>query len=193
MRTEVITRNLYTFAELSDDAQQRALETLWDLNVDYAWYEITYETIQTAGQCMGIDCTVEGFVLDRGQSIDLRGRYTYRKAWRAALAHEFGGDTLAELVKVGEELQAAQRPAFYTASADLRRPYYGRDGTGYDVTVDRAFSANAANDLTDALRSFERWAWRLLRDEYEYLTSAEVVKEMIEANKYEFDENGNPA
>jgi hypothetical protein len=190
MRTEVITRNLYTFAELSESAQQRAIEKLWDLNVDYAWYESTYETIQTAGQCMGIDCTVKGFDLDRGQSIDLRGRYTYRKAWRAALAHEFGGDTLAELGGIGEELQKVQRRAFYLASAELRRPYMF-DGTRYDV--DRDIGADVTDDLTDALRSFEHWAWRLLRDEYEYLTSAEAIKEMIEANKYEFDEAGNLA
>ena len=185
MRTEVITRNLYTFAELSDDAQQHALEKLWDLNVDHKWYEPCYRIIQIAGRCLGIDCTAEGFDLDRSQSIDLRGSYTYRKGWRAALAHYFYGDTLAELVGIGEELQKVQRPAFYSVSSDLRPGYYG---TAY--TVYSKFGAYVTDDLIDALRSFEHWALTLLRDEYEFLISAEAIKETIEANEYEFDENG---
>lgn len=187
MRTETTTRTLYTFEELSAEAQQHAIETLWDLNVDHAWYEITYETIQTAGSCLGIDCTIEGFDLDRGQYIDLRGRYTYRKGWCAALAYYFDGDTRAELAKIGKALQAAQRRAFYLASIELHPVTYG---TAYTVYSNRG--AYVTDDLADALRSFEHWAWRLLRDEYEYLTSAEAIKDTIEANEYEFDENGNP-
>ena len=191
MRTETTTRTLYTFAELSDDAQQHAIEKLYDLNVDRDWWDYIYETIETAAHCLGIDCTVKGFDLDRRQSIDLRGTYAYRKGWRAALAQEFGGDLLATLAKIGEELQAAQRRAFYSASAELHRSYYGRDGTRYDV--DQEKGADMADDLTDALRSFEHWAWRLLRREYEYLTSDDAIKETIEANEYEFDQDGNLA
>jgi len=188
MRTEVITRNLYTFEELSESAQQHAIEKLWDLNVDHDWWDCSYETITTAARCLGIDCTVSGFDLDRGAYVSLCGSYSYRKDWRAALAHEFGGDTLAELVKIGEELQKVQRPAFYSVSSDLRPGYYG---TAY--TVYSKFGAYFTNDLIDALRSFEHWAWRLLRDEYEHLTSAEAIKETIEANEIEFDEAGDPA
>ena len=44
-----------------------------------------------------------------------------------------------------------------------------------------------------ALRSFEHWALTLLRREYDYFTSEEAIIETIEANEYEFDENGNLA
>ena len=188
MRTETTTRTLYTFAELSDDAQQHAIEKLWNLNVDHDWWDYIYETIETAAHCLGIDCTVKGFDLDRRQSIDLRGTYAYRKGWRAALAQEFGGDLLATLAKIGEELQAAQRRAFYRASIDLSPVHHG---TAY--TVYSEFGAYVTDDLTDALRSFEHWAWRLLRREYEYLTSDDAIKETIEANEYEFDQDGNLA
>jgi len=46
------------------------------------------------------------------------------------------------------------------------------------------------DDLGDILDDFAHWARILLRDEYKYLTSDEAVKEMIEANEYEFDEAG---
>ena len=116
------------------------------------------------------------------------GSYSYRKGWHAALAHEFGGDTLAALVKIGEELQSAQRRAFYCASIDLHPIHHG---TAY--TVYSKFGAYVTDDLTDALRSFEHWALTLLRCEYEYLTSDDAIKETIEANEYDFDEAGNLA
>ena len=101
MRTETTTRTLYTFAELSDDAQQRAIEKLWGINTDFDWWEFAYETIQKAGECLGIDCTIDGFDLDRGAHVALSGKYSYRKNWRAALRAEFGGDSLPELERIG--------------------------------------------------------------------------------------------
>ena len=88
MRTETIERTLYQFGELTDDAKQHAIEKLWNLNVDHDWWEFTYETIQKAGECLGIDCTIDGFDLDRGSHVALSGSYTYRKGWRAALPLE---------------------------------------------------------------------------------------------------------
>lgn len=191
MRTETITRELYSFDELNADAQQHALEALRDLNVDRDWHGPCYYLIRSAGRCLGIECTVEGFGLYRSQFIDLRGAYTYNKRWRAELVREFDGDLLAALVKAGEALQAAQRRAFYTASAKLHRPYFRRDGASY--TVDHERGADVTDELVDALRSFTHWAWRLLRNEFEYLTSAEAIKKTIEANEYEFDVKGNLA
>ena len=190
MRTETITRDLYPFTELDDDAQQRALEKLRDLNVDHDWYEPCYDLIRAAGRCLGIDCSVDGFDLER-QTLALRGAYSYNKRWRAELVQEFDGALLAALVKVGKELQAAQRPAFYSASAELRQPYFHRNETEYVVTCERG--ADVADDLADALRSFAHWAWCLLRDEFGHLTSDEAVKESIELNEYEFDANGDLA
>ena len=45
-------------------------------------------------------------------------------------------------------------------------------------------------DLGDIIDDFAHWARVLLRDEYEYLTSDDAVKETIEANEYEFTEGG---
>lgn len=183
METRTIT--VYTFDELPEDAKARALSTLADVNVDYDWWQSTYETIQTAGSCLGIDCTIEGFDLHHG-TIDLRGTYSYRKGWRAALRAEFGGDFGKRLERIGADMQNAQRRLFYRATAALERPYYGREGTAYSAD-------NGCDDIIEPLRDFEHEALRLLRDEWEYLTSEEAIIEAIEANKYDFDENGNLA
>lgn len=46
------------------------------------------------------------------------------------------------------------------------------------------------DDVAEALRSFMRWIYGRLEDEYEYLTSDEQVDDMIGANEYVFDEDG---
>ena len=45
-------------------------------------------------------------------------------------------------------------------------------------------------DFGDIIDDFAHWARVLLRDEYKYLTSDEAIQEAIEANGYEFTEEG---
>src|SRR5687768_4525260 len=47
MKTKTIT--LYSFDELSESAQQKAIEGLYDLNTDNDWWEYTYEDAQRIG------------------------------------------------------------------------------------------------------------------------------------------------
>ena len=41
--------NTYQFNELSEDAKQTALEELYDINVDYDWWEFVYEDAKNIG------------------------------------------------------------------------------------------------------------------------------------------------
>lgn len=60
-----------------------------------------------------------------------------------------------------------------------------RDGpTGQDATVD------AEESVIEALRDLARWLYRQLEREYDYLSSDEVVDEVIAANGYTFTETG---
>lgn len=186
MRTETTTRTLYQFGELSDDAKQHALEKLWGIKINHDWWEFIIDTIQTAGDCMGIACTVSDFYLGRDAYVGLCGGYSYRKNWRAALRAEFGGDSLPELERIGAWLQAAQKRMFWTGYATLES---GRYGTRYSADADHG-GQHDVDGLVDGLREFEHWALTLLRHEYDYLTSEEAIIETIE---YEFDEAGNLA
>lgn len=47
MRT--IRIKLYKFNELTEAAQQKAIEKLYDINVDSDWYEFTYEDAESIG------------------------------------------------------------------------------------------------------------------------------------------------
>jgi len=47
MRT--IETTVYKFDELSDEAKQQSIENLYDLNVDYEWWDCTYEDAENIG------------------------------------------------------------------------------------------------------------------------------------------------
>lgn len=59
---KVITEvyNVFSFDELSKEAQEKAIEKLYDINVDIDWWESIYEDANTIG------LEITGFDLDRG-------------------------------------------------------------------------------------------------------------------------------
>ena len=50
-----ITVKVYAFAELSDDAKDRALNAFRDINVEYDWWDGAYDAIRAAGELLGLD------------------------------------------------------------------------------------------------------------------------------------------
>ena len=65
MRQIVDTYNVYKFEELSEDAKKKALLKYIHINVEYDWFDNTYEDIKTL---LGIEIT--GFDLGRGQCVE---------------------------------------------------------------------------------------------------------------------------
>lgn len=59
MKTKTI--NLYEFSELSEKAKETALQNLWDINVDYNWWESVYEDAANVG------IKITSFDIDRRQ------------------------------------------------------------------------------------------------------------------------------
>lgn len=64
MRTETTTRLLYKFDELPEDTKQKALENLYDINVDHEWWDYTYDDAKTIG------LKITGFDIGRSNDID---------------------------------------------------------------------------------------------------------------------------
>jgi len=53
--------------------------------------------------------------------------------------------------------------------------------------------ASAEDDLIENAKDFMRWIYRQLNNEYDYRMSDEAIEESIEANEWEFFENGQIA
>jgi len=156
---ETITRQykVYQFKELSEAAQDAAIESLADVNIDHDWYDY----IQDEAKQLGLD--IDEF--DTYHST-IKGKFT-DDATNVAnkIMDEHGKDT--------ETYKDAAR---YVKDHDA----IGDDDTGYAFDeLDNQFEATLLEDYLI-----------LLRQEYGYLTTRAAIIETIEANEYQFTEDG---
>lgn len=190
-----VTTTVYKFAELSEDAQQAALDRYRDFNADHEWWDFVFEDAKECGAILGIRIDriyFRGFS-SQGDGACFEGGYYYAKgAVRAIRKHAPGDETLAQ---IAQTLQDVQRGAFYALAAAVKHcgHYYHENCTSIDVEIDRppySVSAEQEEAIKEALRDFMRWIYRRLEAEYEYLTSDEQVRESLEANECGFTEDG---
>ena len=172
---------VYAFAELSDDARERAINAFRDINVEFDWWDDSYDMIRTAGKLLGLE--IDDISLDTDLYCIFNADYEYARGAAKAIQAEFPHAT--DLHDVARKLQDLQKRHFYSLSCAVKE---GRTTNRYSCF--RFGEDYECEDLGDILDDFAHWARILLRDEAEYLTSDEAVKETIEANEYEFTEGG---
>ena len=168
-----ITVKVYAFAELSDDAKERALNAFRDINVDFPWWWSTL---------IGLD--IDRIYFDTDLYCIFNADYEYVRGAAKAIQAEFPHAT--DLHEVARKLQDLQKRHFYSLSCNVSSQRVSNLYRCFRFGED--YECEALGDLLD---DFAHWARILLRGEYKYLTSDEAVKEMIESNEYEFDEAGN--
>lgn len=197
MKTKTI--NIYTFDELSESAKEKAREWYRDGALDYDWWDFIYEDADNVAKLLGIEISRKG---SKGQTLEIwfhgfycqgdgssfAGSYSYAKGAPIKIREHAPQDT--ELHRIADQLQALQRRHFYRLCAEI---------TSYRDTSIRVEVYNSENryadipdeqELTDLLNDFNAWIFRQLETEYEYLMSDETVDESIQANEYEFTEEG---
>jgi len=172
MKTVEIT--LYKFAELSDEAQQKAIEKLLDINVDYEWWEFTYEDAKRIG------LEITSFDLDR--NLHAKGDLLWS-------APEIANKIITEHGESCDTYSLAK--TFLTDYDKLVEKYSdGKDLTRVAEDNECDFD-NDADELEEDFRKdlLEEYA-QILSKEYYYLTSKESIIESIESNDYDFTEDG---
>ena len=213
-RTETIEKTVFTFAELSDDAKERARDW-WRECVTQDFHYCSGWVIEDAEQVaaiLGIEFDTRpvklmngdtrrksivywsGFAR-RGDGACFEGRYSYAKGCAKAIRAHAPTDT--RLHAIADSLLEAQKRAFYKleASATHRGPYC-HSGC-MEVNVSHADSSwrdvgPAGETIERAMRDFADWIYRQLEAAYDDAMSDESIDELIEANEYEFefDEHG---
>jgi hypothetical protein len=188
----------YSFDELSAEAQERAIESKRQINVDFdCWHEYTIDDAKECARILGIEVDkiyYSGF-WSQGDGACFVGRYAYAKQSTKKIREYAPADT--ELHRIADELAAIQKRYFYrigaTATHNFR--YYHSRSTDIRVELNIEDTDYENSDDEEAVREllidFNDWIYKLLRAEYEYQTSDEAVKEAIQANCYEFDEEGD--
>lgn len=187
MRTQTVA--VYRFDELSPKAQEKVLYHFYEWMEFDSEYVIDY--IKEAGAALGIRVDdVDYEVGDRGDYAVVTGLYMYKKGWRAALKAVSGSD---ELLRIGKELQEVQRKHFYKLYSFLSKGlhFYSKSLQWLETGCEGISGDFDAKYLEVALRDFSDWALAQLTAEYEFVYSDENIKDFIEANEYEFYEDGN--
>jgi len=156
---------------LSEDAKENALENLRGTPIDHGWWDSTYEDAERIG------LRITSFELDRNRHA--KGEFI-QSAYDCAKAiikeHGEGCETYKTakaFIEERKELEDKLTPE------DETNPF---NETVSDIEeLDEQF-------LVDLLEDYSI----LLQNEFEYMHSDEYISEMIEANSYEFTEDGTP-
>ena len=171
MRT--IQVNLYKFEELSEEAKQKAIENLYDINVYFDWWECTYEDANIIG------LRITGFDLDRDRHAT--GKFTLSACEVAQNILKEHGEK-CETYKTASEFLEEWNPIF--------AEYMDENSEHYESYERQQELIDLENDFLNSL--LEDYSI-ILQKEYEYLMSEEAIIETIEANEYEFYKNGKLA
>ena len=170
MRTDYTAVTVYTFDELDDEAKEKAIEGFYDLNVDYEWWDFTYEDAADIG------LKITGFDIYHHQ---ITGELTeYADNVASAIMEKHGAET-------GTYKLANRFLLEMDIYVDGERAKNREDYT--DEDYEEEFWDYSTQEFLRAL--LEEYL-SMLRQEYEYLTSEEAIIDTIRANEYEFTKDG---
>jgi len=164
---KTIEINLYKFQELSEEAKQNAIEKLSNINVSHEWWDSTYEDAKNVG------IKLQYFELDRNKSAT--GEFIdspQEVANKIIKEHGEQCETHKTALKFLSEIEKINSREVGNTEEEERQEADIED-------VNEEF-------LKDILHDYAN----ILQEECEYLQSEEAIIETIEANEYDFTEDG---
>jgi len=167
------TYNAYTFDELSDEAKEKAVDNLRDINVSYEWWDDTYYDAKEVG------LEIKSFDLDRnrhatGKFIDgienvarliIENHGAHCETHKTALSYQQDRDALVSKLSDGKNTSEVSEDKLYEFDNECDE-------------LDEQF-------LKDLLENYSI----VLQNEFDYLTTDEAIIEIILANDYQFTED----
>ena len=165
---KTIEINLYKFEELSNDSQQKAIESNYDINVIDRWWDFIYDDAKAIG------LKITSFELNRNTS----------------------GNLLLPANEVAQNIfnnHGEKCDTFNIATSFMKvwKPIFS---DYMDETSEKYESEKAETELLELednfLNSLLETYLIILQNECEYLQSTEACKETLISNEYDFTENG---
>jgi len=168
---------VYNFVELSDEAKETAVQNMADINISYEWWESIYEDATRA------KLTLTSFDLDRNRHCE------------GEFIEDAGSTAFAITQQHGEKCETHQTAENYINDRTKLVEKYSNGVTLNKVLEDNEYDFDNDCDELDAefLKSILEDYSIILQKESEYLMSEEAIIETIEANEYEFTEDGQLA
>lgn len=168
MRT--ITKTVYTFDELSDESKEKAINNLIYINVDYVWWDSMLWDAEDIG------LKIITFDLDR---------HRHAEGYFLLSRNEVAQNILNNHGSQCGTYKTAQ--SFLDEHEAVFADYMNEDSEHFEsYESEQKLLEIEDNFLKELLEDYSM----MLQHEYEYRMSDEAIIETIEANEYEFYENG---
>ncbi len=209
---------VHEFGELSEKAKEKARDS-WrnDGGLDYEWWDMSFQDFFQIANILGIEINsrnqncrnistgkewvdtspviyFSGFSC-QGDGACFEGSYSYARMAHKKIREYAPKDE--KLHEIADELLKTQKKAAYSISASIENNgrYCHEYGMTINVECDGRYSQEVFDEIeeeiTEIMRDFARWMYRMLEKQYNYLTSDEQVDDMIIANEYLFTSNGD--
>lgn len=168
---ETRTYTVYKFNELPDEAKQKAIEKYPDINVEFYWWEFVYEDAENVG------LKIISFDIGLGSYCNIE--YTEDACYTAHKIKENHGETC----------DTYQNAINFLAERDKTVESAEKDENG-DFADEYELDKKLDQVEDGFLRTLSEDYRIALQKEYEHLTSNEAIIETLEANDYDFTEDG---
>lgn len=171
MRT--IEVKIFKFNELNEEAKQNAISNLYNINIDYNWWEFIYEDAKNIG------LKITSFNLDRNRHA--KGEFILN-------APEVAQNILSNHGKECETYKTAE--SFLEVWQPIFNAYMDEESEKYESSESEDEMQELEDDFFNSL--LEDYSI-ILQNACDYLQSDESIIDTIEANDYEFTEDGEMA
>ena len=166
----IIETKVFTFDELNEDAKQNAIERLSDINVSHDWWDCIYEGAKEDG------VKITSFDLDRNRHA--QGEFILSACEVAQnILNEHGNN--CETFKTATNFLEEWQPVFDEYMNEESEKFESRESEDELQELEDEFLKNLLEEYSI-----------MLQNDCEYLQSEEAIIETIQANEYEFTEEG---
>lgn len=184
MRSQQIS--LFKFSELSQEAQEKVLDKFRDINVNYDFWDYLEEDLRAELKAIGVEYNKVYFNFEANKSFN---KYIYLNNPIITSQALFKNCLYnSDNEKIIEELKE-QRQDFYFYIITENSNRNGRNSV--IIVNDENTEEAEAEAYTEKLNSILNKFLKAVDEAYNYGLSDEAVKDTIEANDYEFLENGS--
>lgn len=199
MRTETILKTIYNIDDVlkNETLKQKVLQKHSDINTDYDWYNFTlndfenelnqqgFEDVNISfsvfySQGDGASFTCKSVDLDKLANILFDKQLINEKNCKLIMALYNNGYIYASIYRHNTRY-CHERSTTFCLENNFTHEY---------KRVEKIL-CNFENVVSDYIVNINCHIYDKLEKEYEYLQSDKAIIETLEANNYEFDENGN--
>ncbi len=199
--TRTVDYEVFTFADImaGKNLKSKVLEYNRYINVDHDWWHWTEEDFHSILKTIGfwnIESQFSGF-WSQGDGASFSGKYSYEKGCLDKIKAEYPNDkNLHDIVWM---LVRAQKSVGYKYRCTIKTSgRYCHENTmetyaDFDYQSEEFYKKlySVEDEFLNIFKDLARWFYKRLEDEYDYLTSDEVVLETLKENKYEFNQDGS--